>query len=279
MMRTVLPLAALNPRRYDRLRTRLQLSIREGSPIIQPIANKLRAVCFDLDWTLSFYPLSTRQVLEEALVRSSVPVERFGDLASAAERYNELWLELERSADSTDTLRSQIMTNLFEERGCHDMQNILQVSQAYDDVRRESGVAAYPGVDAFLADLKSNYKLGMYTNGPSFLQWEKIEALRFNQWFDAIIVAGDIDIYKPDSRAFASLSEALGVPASRTLFVGDSYEADIVGAHAAGMYTAWIKHEDDVEIDGALHSTPVKMGHVQPTFVISETSQLREVLL
>lgn len=273
------PLAALNPRRYDRLRARLQLSIREGSPIIQPIADNLQAVCFDLDLTLSYYPLSTRQVLEEAFIRSSFPAEQLGDLTAVADRYNELWLELERSAESTDALRTQIMTALFEEHGCLDRSTILLASQAYDDIRRESGVLAYPGISAFLTDLRANYRLGMYTNGPSFLQWEKIEALGFSQMFDAIIVAGDVDIYKPDPRAFSLLSKELDVAANETLFVGDNYEADIAGAHNAGMYTAWIKHRQSDEFDGMRPDENVEADCVQPTLVISEATLLREVLL
>ena len=262
------PLAALNLRRYDRLQSQLHPSIRERGFVIQPFKDDLRAIGFDLDWTLSYYPLSTRQVLEEALIRASFPVEQLGDLATAADRYNELWLELERSAESTETLRVQIMTTIFEERGLSDTSSVSEISQEYGNARHESGILAYPGIDALLADLKSTYKLALYTNGPSDIQWEKIEALGFDQLFDAIIVAGDVGIYKPDPRAFALLLGKLDVAAEQTLFVGDSYDADIVGAYSAGMHTAWIRHREEDRIEG-----------VQPTFVVSETVLLREVLL
>lgn len=262
------PLAALNPRCYDRLRSRLQLSIREGRPIIQPFAEKLQAVCFDLDWTLSYYPLSTQQALEQALSRASCPLDCLGDLTTAADRYNTRWLELERTAESIDTIRLQIMTTLFEDQGFSDASTILKVSQAYDDIRRESGVLAYPGIDGFLADLRSTYRLGLFTNGPTFLQWDKLKALGFDTLFDAIIVAGDVGVYKPDPQAFRLLLNELDVPAKHSLFVGDNYDADIVGAHNAGMYTAWIKHDEDRVIPT-----------IQPTIVTSQTTRLREVLL
>jgi len=228
----------------------------------------LQAVCFDLDWTLSYYPLSTCQVLQEALQRASLPVELLGDLTTAAEQYNELWLTLEQSAESTGVLRIQIMTALFAERGIEDTAAVLEVSEAYGEVRRESGVLPYPGIDVLLADLKPNYKLGLLTNGPTDIQWEKIEALGFDKHFDAVIVAGDVGIYKPDVRVFELLLEKLSVAADHSLFVGDTYGADIVGAQQAGMYTAWIKRKEDVAADG-----------VQPTLVKSDTALLREVLL
>ena len=217
---------------------------------------------------MSYYPLSTRQVLQEALQRTSSSVELLGDLAAAAERYNELWLALEQAAESTDILRVQIMATLFDERGMDDTAAAVKISEAYGDVRRESGVLPYPGIDCLLADLKANYKLGLLTNGPSDIQWEKIKALGFDQKFDAVIVAGDVGIYKPDVRVFEILLEKLSLTAEHSLFVGDSYDADILGAHRAGMYTAWIKRRENASTDG-----------VQPTLVKSDTALLREVLL
>jgi HAD superfamily hydrolase (TIGR01549 family) len=226
------------------------------------------AVCFDLDWTLSTYPLSTAQVLEESLERTAFPSDRLGSLEVAARRYNELWLALERSAPSTASLRDQIMLILFEESGTADADGALRLSQTYGDIRRETGVLTFPGVKELLADLRPHYKLGLLTNGRSDMQWEKIGALGLNDMFDAIVVAGDIGIYKPDSRAFRHLLGRLDVPAAQSLFVGDSYDTDILGAHNAGMVTAWISRDSRAPIDG-----------IQPTFVKHESVGLREELL
>lgn len=230
----------------------------------------MQAICFDLDWTLSYYPLSTHHVLQEALNRASFPVKLLGDLTTVADRYNELWLTLEQSSESTDALRIQIMTAIFNERGITDEASIVNISQAYGDVRRETGVLTYSGVDDLLADLKPNYKLGLLTNGPTDIQWEKIEALGFNKLFDTIIVAGDIGVYKPDVRVFEMLLAKLEVAAKHSLFVGDTYSVDILGAHNAGMYTAWIKPKEE--------AVTVTDG-IQPTIVLPNASQLREALL
>jgi len=212
--------------------------------------------------------LDLELVLQEALNRASLPARLLGDPASAADRYNELWLTLERSAETTDALRIQIMIAMFDERGISDEASALEISQVYGDVRRESGVLPYPGIDELLADLNSNYRLGLLTNGPSDTQGEKIEALGVDKLFDAVIVAGDIGIYKPDVQMFEILVEKLDVAAKHSLFVGDTYDADIHGAHQEGMYKAWITREEGAMTDG-----------VQPTFVKTDTSLLREVLL
>ncbi|MCK5246972.1 HAD-IA family hydrolase [Candidatus Bipolaricaulota bacterium] len=221
-----------------------------------------------MDFTLSYFPLTASQVLQEALDRSSLPADLLGDLDAAADRYNELWLTLEQSAKSTNALRIQIMTVILDESGIADEASVLKISEAFGDVRHETGVLAYPGVGNLLTDLKPRYQLGLLTNGPTDLQWNKIEALGFDKLFDAIIVAGDVGVYKPDVRVFEMLLGKLGVTSEHSLFVGDTYATDILGAHDTGMYTAWITEQEDALTDGVL-----------PTLVKPDTSLLREVLL
>jgi len=157
---------------------------------------------------------------------------------------------------------------IFDDLELSDDTSVRAIAQAYDDIRQETGVRLYPGIESLLRDLKSDYKLGLLTNGPSDISWEKITALGFDNVFDAIVVAGDIEIYKPDRRVFEMLLEKLEVPASQAMFVGDNYSTDIVGAHHVGMVTAWIKRiEDDA------------WQPIEPTVVTSDTATLREVLL
>jgi putative hydrolase of the HAD superfamily len=47
-------------------------------------------------------------------------------------------------------------------------------------------------------------------------------------------------VSKPDPRIFMLAVERLGLRSEDVLFVGDSYEQDIVPARAAGMRTAWL---------------------------------------
>lgn len=51
----------------------------------------------------------------------------------------------------------------------------------------------------------------------------------------AIVDSGVLGIAKPDPRIFAPALEALGTDPARTLYVGDTVHADVLGARAAGM--------------------------------------------
>lgn len=157
---------------------------------------------------------------------------------------------------------------MFDELGLDDPTGVRAIAQAYDVIRSENGVLLYPNVQPLLQDLKSTYALGLLTNGPSDISWEKIRQLGFDHLFDAVVVAGDVKIYKPDARVFELLLEMLEVSPSHAMFVGDNYAADIVGAHHVGMTTAWINRDESATWED-----------VEPTHIISDAAQLREVLL
>ncbi len=99
------------------------------------------------------------------------------------------------------------------------------------------------------------------------MQWDKIRVLDLARRLDAIVVGGDIGFYKPDERAFAALLARLGASPAEVLFVGDSYDADVVGAHNAGMRTAW------VSADGA-----DRPGSVIPDYVLASAAEVVEIL-
>jgi len=242
---------------------------RRGGIVIQTNSpDGLEAVVFDLDSTLCTYPLSVEAVFAEALRRESIDLDILGNLADAAARYAELWGDVQASLESTDRIRLHIVERLLAERGSDDSQLAVRVSDAYGVVRAESGIVPFDGAVELLRDLSERYTLGLLTNGPSDMQWEKIRSLAIADAFDAIVVAGDVRIYKPDARVFELLLDRLGIAPEATLFVGDNYEMDIVGAHRVGMRTAWVRP------NGA---SPTE--DVAPDFEVSTASALREVLL
>ncbi len=58
--------------------------------------------------------------------------------------------------------------------------------------------------------------------------------------FRAAFSASSFGVGKPDARIFQAAADAAGVPADAVLHVGDDALLDVLGAHAAGMQTAWV---------------------------------------
>jgi putative hydrolase of the HAD superfamily len=64
-----------------------------------------------------------------------------------------------------------------------------------------------------------------------------------------ILGSEKIGALKPSPVVFEALRDALGVEAGEILYVGNSLRSDIVGAHNAGMKTAWLSKKSAPEAD------------------------------
>lgn len=71
--------------------------------------------------------------------------------------------------------------------------------------------------------------------------------------FTAVVTSEDVGAYKPDRALFTRALAALGLGADEVLHVGDSFRADVRGAHAAGIRAAWINRRGQAAPD----DTPV----------------------
>ena len=61
--------------------------------------------------------------------------------------------------------------------------------------------------------------------------------------FEDVIESAVVGVRKPDPKIFALGIETLKLPAEKVMVVGDSFDKDIVPAHALGGPTAWFKSE------------------------------------
>jgi len=229
----------------------------------------LQAVAFDLDSTLSEYALTVEEVLERAVPRAGFAADAFGPLDRLAADYNSAWWTAEEVLRvPTDELRRRAWTTILDDRGIADEATARRLADAYSDVRKETGFHLFDGVPAFLSDLRTRYRVGILTNGPSDMQWGKLRVLELTDAVDAIVVAGDLGIFKPDPRPFRQILDRLDAAPDAALYVGNSYEHDIVGAHGAGMRTAW------VTANGAGETMEITPDHV-----VRRVTDLREALL
>jgi putative hydrolase of the HAD superfamily len=83
-------------------------------------------------------------------------------------------------------------------------------------------------------------RIGMITNGPSEVQRAKIELLAIEAHVDFIIVSEEFGAWKPDPAIFAEALRLGSALPESAIFIGDSAEHDIAGAHAAGIEAVWV---------------------------------------
>jgi HAD superfamily hydrolase (TIGR01509 family) len=103
-----------------------------------------------------------------------------------------------------------------------------------------------------LRRLRKRFRIALcsnFTHSPTALRILDERGLR--ESFDTLVISDEVDIRKPHRGIFDAVAQRSGVAAARILHVGDRLGADVAGAAAVGMRTAWITRSVP-DPDGAL---------------------------
>ncbi len=95
----------------------------------------------------------------------------------------------------------------------------------------------FPFAIDILEYLKPNYRLHIITNGFQETQEKKLRNSGILAYFDKVVNSEMAGVKKPHPTIFKLALELAGTAPSRSLMIGDSLEADILGAQAAGLHT------------------------------------------
>jgi FMN phosphatase YigB (HAD superfamily) len=92
-----------------------------------------------------------------------------------------------------------------------------------------------PELPGVLATLQAaGYKLGVVSNRDHSF-WELLQEMGLCPFFDFSLAGGEVRSWKPEPGIFYAALERAGSTAAQTLYVGDNYFADVVGARRAGL--------------------------------------------
>ncbi len=91
----------------------------------------------------------------------------------------------------------------------------------------------------WLQTLYGKYKLGVISNNfGNTAGW--CDDYQFTPLLDVIIDSTVLGISKPDPGIFEAALSELRVSPTESIYIGDSYKVDMVGAKGVGMWTAWM---------------------------------------
>ncbi len=93
-----------------------------------------------------------------------------------------------------------------------------------------------PDVPKTLGKLQNaGFRLAMLSNR-SQPYGEELETLGLAGYFEFALAAGEVDVWKPDPWVFRYALNQLGTQPGETLYIGDNYYADVIGARRAGLH-------------------------------------------
>lgn len=205
----------------------------------------LRLVLFDLIGTLLDED-SDYEALDKAM---EAVAARFGTVASPADLSGEFtlaFMEIVRSEEPdgdepaefmpfADTAR-EIFAGLMRHHGVPvEDEDKEWFWDTYLRVQKETW-RPYPEVPEVIAALeKEGYLLGVVTDADRYLVEDALPVIGLDAAIDIRVSAEETGHVKPHPAVFQAALDRAGVKASEAVFVGDSYERDVLGALGAGI--------------------------------------------
>ncbi|WP_194851069.1 YjjG family noncanonical pyrimidine nucleotidase [Nonlabens antarcticus] len=194
---------------------------------------------FDLDHTLWDFDRNSKlaygQIFENEGIDLSLDVfiEQYEPLNL------EFWRRFRESEITKEELRYQRLKSTFdacnfpvEDEAIHKMADLyLEYLPQHNHL--------FPNCIEMLDTLKGKYQLHLITNGFDVVQGHKINNSGLREYFPYMLTAESAGIKKPDLRIFERALSDTGANAANSIMIGDSYEADILGARNAGWRTIW----------------------------------------
>ncbi len=114
--------------------------------------------------------------------------------------------------------------------------------------------------------LKPKYHMHILSNGFREVQYKKIENSGLKPYFDKIILSDEIGVNKPHTEFFMHALNKTKANRSHTLMIGDSWDADIVGAYNSNIHQLWLNPEE--------HRPTI----FTPTYSVKTLSEIKDIL-
>lgn len=204
-------------------------------------------IFFDLDHTLWDFEKNSALTFKKILKENNIDV----NLQSFLEVYipqNLIFWKLYREEKITkETLRYERLKTVFDKIN-HTISDkmIHHLSNEYIN-HLSSFNHLFTGAVEVLEYLSPKYELHIITNGFQEIQRKKLENSNIHHFFKQVIDSEMAGVKKPNPTIFNLALDKANVLADKTLMIGDSLEADILGAQGAGMHALhFIAHNEPI---------------------------------
>jgi putative hydrolase of the HAD superfamily len=123
-----------------------------------------------------------------------------------------------------------------------------------------------------LTQLKSSeYRMGIISNaGDNKDVLQLVERFRLEYYFDFVLTSAACAYRKPHPRIFKLALAHWNIPANKAIMVGDTLEADIMGAQNAGLLGVWITRRAQPNADN--------LRRIKPDFSLPSLNELYPAL-
>jgi len=199
---------------------------------------KYQHIFFDLDHTIWDFDKNAEETLQELYLVYDLPGLGLHSADLFIETYtrnnHQLWADYHTGKISKQALREMRFKKTFLDLGLSPEVIPVQFEDDYVAIC-PTKTNLFEGAHETLQYLHSKYVLHLITNGFKESQDMKIKGAGIGKYFDQIIVSEDVGVNKPDPAIFQHALDVAGAEKQTSIMIGDSLEADVMGALNFGM--------------------------------------------
>ena len=216
---------------------------------------EVRAVLFDLGGTLivSKFSETFRRILQLKGIKRPVRAVEKAMVEAELELKKQFGDDVPEDADYYTRWNLEILhrLNIFD----RDSELAKHIDKYWFDYME---VQPLPGaIDVLKKLMDQGVKIGIVTNGYESDLEKIIPKLGVGNIFDVLVAADSLGRRKPDPEVFLHAVRRLDVSPGATVFVGDEYDTDYVGAEKAGLIPFLLQTKERITVKGLPASTNV----------------------
>ncbi|WP_226671148.1 HAD family hydrolase [Metabacillus litoralis] len=204
----------------------------------------MNTIIFDVDDTLYDQAQSFHKTVKK-LFQEPFSDEDIDSLYKASRKYSEILFDKSEKGEISqfEWQTGRIIAACKDFNIPIDTETAAVFHETY--VAEQNNITLFPEVEDLLNVLyKEGIQLGILTNGEEKHQAMKIKQLGLSRWFPAerTFISGSIGHAKPKREVFDFIEEKINLDQSKTIYIGDNFEKDIIGAKQAGWQAIWMNH-------------------------------------
>jgi putative hydrolase of the HAD superfamily len=205
----------------------------------------IQHIFFDLDHTLWDFDKNSKLAFARMfhLHRITLDLEEF---ITVYEPINfQYWKLYREEKVSKQQLRRGRFLEAFQVFGIHFNETDLDVlaTSYIEELPKDNHL--FDGVKDVLRYLESRYQLHIITNGFQEVQHLKLNNSGISSFFRTVTTSEEVGLKKPNPVIFQKALEKAAAEAHLSVMVGDTFEADILGAEAVGMETLFFNYRKE----------------------------------
>ena len=217
--------------------------------------NIVTDIFFDLDHTLWDFERNSALTFERILKGNKIDLDLSDFLKVYVPANFAFWKLYREEKITKEELRYQRLRSVFDDLKYSISDDLIDVLSEEYIQYLSSYNHLFPNTIEILDYLKPNYKLHIITNGFQEIQDKKLRNASIDHYFDAIINSELAGVKKPNPIIFELALKNANTSANKSLMIGDSLEADILGAKAVGFHTLHFNghHEPSHDLSKMIH--------------------------